>query len=87
MNYSIFSADRPTHLKIVVVALVLSTGIASLAIAARFKAGDQPSQFAHVVKAGKPSMKFAVALPARQDTPSGLIFVNGSPALSVSQIK
>ncbi len=87
MNYSIFSADRPTHLKIVVVALLLSTGIAGLGIAARFKAGDQSSRIAHVVKAGKPSLKFAVALPARQDALPGLIFVNGSPALSGSQIK
>jgi hypothetical protein len=84
MNYSIYSADRTTHLKIVVVALVASIGIASFGIAAHFKAD---LQMAHVVKAGKPSMRFAAALPARQDTLSDLTFVNGSPALSGNQIK
>lgn len=87
MNYSIYSADRTTHLKIVVVALVASIGIAGFGIAAHFKAGDQYLQMAHVVKAGKPSMRFAAALPARQDTLSNLTFVNGSPALSGNQIK
>ena len=32
-------------------------------------------------------MRFAVALPARQDTLSELTFVNGSPALSCTQTK
>jgi len=61
MNYSIYSADRMTHLKIVVVALVVGIGMAGLGIAARFKAGDQYSEMARVIKASKPSMKFAVA--------------------------
>ncbi|MBX9647530.1 MAG: hypothetical protein K2X57_10795 [Xanthobacteraceae bacterium] len=87
MNYSIYSADRTTHLRIVVVALLAGIGIASFGIAARFKAGDQYSQTAHVIKAGKPSMRFAVASPARQDTLSDLISVNGSPALSGTQTK
>ena len=82
MNYSIFSADRATHFKIVVVALMLGTGIAGLGIAARFNAGDQYSEIAHVVKAGKPDMRFAAASPARQDTLPDLIFVNGASALS-----
>ncbi len=87
MNYSICSADRTTHLKIVVIALAASIGIASLGIAAHFKAGEQYSEPAHVLKAGKPSLWFAVALPTRQDTLSGLIFVNGPPAPSGTQIK
>jgi hypothetical protein len=87
MNYSIYSADRMTHLKIVVVALAASIGIASFGIAAHFKAGDQYSRTAYVVKAGKPSLRFAVALPARQDTLSDLTFVNDSPALSGIQSK
>lgn len=65
MNYSIYSADRTTHLKVLVVALAASIGIASFGIAAHFKVGDQYSQTAHVVKAGKPSLRFAVALPVR----------------------
>jgi hypothetical protein len=86
MNYSIYSADRTTHLKIVVLALVASIGIASFGITAHLKAGEQYSQMAHVIKAGKPSMRFAVALPARQDTLSDLTFINGSPARFGTQI-
>jgi hypothetical protein len=87
MNHSICSADRTTHLKIVVVTLAASIGIAGFGIAAHFKAGDQNSRTAYVVKAGKPSLRFAVALPGRQDTLSDLTFVNGSPALSGIQSK
>ena len=87
MNYSIYSADRTTHLKIVVVALLVCIGMTGFGIAAHFKAGDQYSQMARVVKAGNPSMRFAVVLPAHQDTLSDSSFVNGSPALSGTQIK
>jgi hypothetical protein len=52
MNHSIHSADRATHLKIVVVALVAGIVVAGLGIAARTNADY--SQTAHVVKAGKP---------------------------------
>ena len=52
MNHSIHSADRATHLKIVVVALVAGIAVASFAISAR--TGSDYSQTAHVIKAGKP---------------------------------
>jgi hypothetical protein len=52
MNHSIHSADRATHLKIVVVALVAGILVAGFGISAR-TSGDY-SQTAHVVKAGKP---------------------------------
>jgi hypothetical protein len=52
MNHSIHSADRATHLKIVVVALVAGIAVTALAISAR--TGADFSQTAHVVKAGKP---------------------------------
>lgn len=52
MNHSIHSADRATHLKIVVVALVAGIVVAGLGIAARTNADY--SQTAHVVKAGRP---------------------------------
>jgi hypothetical protein len=87
MNYSIYSADRTTHLKIVVVALVASIGIASLGIAAHFKADDQYAQAAQMIRAGKPSMRFAAALPTHQDALSDLTSVSGSPVLSGTQIK
>ncbi len=52
MNHSIHSADRSTHLKIVVVALVAGIAVAALGISAR--TGSDYSQTAQVVKAGKP---------------------------------
>jgi len=51
MNHSIYSADRSTHLKIVVVALVAGIVVASLGISAR--TNSDYAQTAHVVKAGK----------------------------------
>jgi hypothetical protein len=53
MNHSIHSADRSTHLKIVVVALVAGIAVAAFGISARTGA-DYSSQTAQVVKAGKP---------------------------------
>jgi hypothetical protein len=52
MNHSIHSADRSTHLKIVVVALAAGIAVAAFGIAARTNVDY--SQTAHVVKAGKP---------------------------------
>ena len=51
MNHSIHSADRGTHLKIVVVALVAGIVVAGLGISARTHSSDV--QTAQVVKAGK----------------------------------
>jgi hypothetical protein len=52
MNHSIHSADRATHLKIVVVALVAGIAVAGFGISAR--SSSDYTQNAHVVKAGKP---------------------------------
>ena len=52
MNHSIHSADKATHLKIVVVALVACIAVAALGISAR--TNTDYSQTAQVVKAGKP---------------------------------
>jgi L-asparaginase/Glu-tRNA(Gln) amidotransferase subunit D len=54
MNHSIYSADRTTHLKIVVVALVAGIVVAALGITARANSNDGYAQTAHVIKAGKP---------------------------------
>jgi hypothetical protein len=51
MNHSIHSADRGTHLKIVIVALVAGIVVAGLGILARTDVGY--SQTAYVVKPGK----------------------------------
>jgi hypothetical protein len=52
MNHSIHSADRSTHLKIVIVALVAGMAVAAFGISAR--SNSDYTQTAHVVKAGKP---------------------------------
>jgi hypothetical protein len=52
MNHSIHSADRATHLKIVVVALVAGIAVAGFGISAR--TSSDYIQTAHVIKAGKP---------------------------------
>ena len=52
MNHSIYSADRSTHLKIVVVALVAGIAVAAFGISARTSSDDY-TQTARVVKAGK----------------------------------
>jgi hypothetical protein len=52
MNHSIYSADRTTHLKIVVVALVAGIAVAGFGISARSNPDDY-AQTAHVIKAGK----------------------------------
>jgi hypothetical protein len=52
MNHSIYSADRTTHLKIVVVALVAAVAVAAFSISAHTNSGDS-YQTAKVIKAGK----------------------------------
>jgi len=54
MNHSIYSADRSTHLKIVVVALVAGIAVAGFGISARSVSDDGYAQTARVIKAGKP---------------------------------
>jgi hypothetical protein len=54
MNHSIYSADRMTHLKIVVVALVAGIAVAGFGISARINSDDGYTQTARVIKAGKP---------------------------------
>ena len=57
MNHSFYSADRTTHLKIVVVALVAAISVTSLGIFARAN-GDSSgyTQTVRVIKADKPMM-------------------------------
>ena len=55
MNHSIYSADRTTHLKIVVVALVAGILVAGFSISARNSSDEGFTQTAaRVMKAGKP---------------------------------
>ena len=54
MNHSIYSADRSTHLKIVVVALIAGITVAGFSISARYNSTEGYTQTARVIKAGKP---------------------------------
>ena len=54
MNHSIHSADRTTHLKIVVVALIAGITVAGFSISARNTSDEGFTQTARVIKAGKP---------------------------------
>jgi hypothetical protein len=54
MNHSIQSADRATHLKIVIVALVAGVALATLGMSVN-SSGDFV-QTARVIKAGQPTM-------------------------------
>jgi hypothetical protein len=53
MNYSIYSADRTTHLKIVVVALVTGISIAGLCLSSRVNLDAASTHTEGVVKADK----------------------------------
>ena len=54
MNHSIYSADRTTHLKIVVVALIAGIAVAGVGISTRTTSDEGYTQTAKVHKAGKP---------------------------------
>ena len=53
MHHSIYSADRTTHIKIVVVALVAGIAVAGFGISARTNSDEGYAQTARVMKAGK----------------------------------
>ena len=56
MTYSIYSANRDTHLKIVMVSLIASIIVVGIGIAAgpRLRNTSELEATAHVLKAGKP---------------------------------
>jgi hypothetical protein len=63
MNHSIHSADRTTHLKIVIAALVASILVAGVGIGMRLKADNGYSQTDQIIKikARQPDQKFGVS--------------------------
>ena len=55
MNHSIYSADRTTHLKVVIVALIAGILVAGFGIISMRNSSDEGlAQTARVMKAGKP---------------------------------
>ncbi len=58
MNHSFYTADRTTHSKIVIVALICATAVAGIGIAAHSRRGDDRAEAARVgiIDAGKPAM-------------------------------
>ncbi len=54
MNHSIYSADRMTHLKVVIVALIAGIFVAGFGISARMNSDGSDIQTARVIKAGQP---------------------------------
>jgi hypothetical protein len=54
MNHSFHSADRSTHLKIVVVALVAGIAVSGFAFSSRTNPDQGSQNTAGVIKAGKP---------------------------------
>jgi hypothetical protein len=66
MNHSIYSADRMTHLKIVIVALIAGIAIAGFGLSSLANSDTAPIQTADTVKPGKPmTMTRAGALVTR----------------------
>jgi hypothetical protein len=57
MNHSIYSAERTTHLKIVVVALCAAIAVAGLALSFRDTSGDGSVHAEPIIKAGKPVLE------------------------------
>jgi hypothetical protein len=57
MNYSIYNADRTTHLKIVVLALVAGIGLAGFAVSARIGADEGYWKNARAIKPGPPTLQ------------------------------
>jgi len=53
MNHSLYSADRSTHLKIVVVGILCAVAVAAVGTFAR--TGDADLGTAQLVKAGQPT--------------------------------
>jgi hypothetical protein len=66
MNHSLYSADRTTHSKIVVLALICATTVAGIGIAAHSGRGDglEQSQHVSVLRAGQSTMMASSVQPA-----------------------
>jgi hypothetical protein len=64
MNHSMYGADRLTHLKIVVVALVGATIVAGVGIAARTSSGEPPAATARMQNEGRVAQGYGPVIKA-----------------------
>ncbi len=62
MNHSIYSVDRMTHLKVVVVALAASIVVASFGILNHVNTDDGYVQTARIIRADRPVMMTSSAV-------------------------
>ena len=68
MNHSFYSADRTTHSKIVVIALICATAVTGIRIAAHSRGGDNPAEATpfRAVDTGRPApMVSAIQIATR----------------------
>ena len=72
MNHSIYSADRATHLKIVVVALVCATAVAGVAIGARVTSFTTETSVVARLQSSAPIVKASrhITVTVRDDVPT-----------------
>lgn len=56
MNHSLYAADRATHLKIVVVALLAAVAIAGFSLSLHVYSKKVPAETIAVLKVGKPML-------------------------------
>jgi hypothetical protein len=56
MNHSIYSANRTTHLKVVIIALIAGILVVGIGISTRNSSDEGLTQTTLVMKAGKPVM-------------------------------
>jgi hypothetical protein len=54
MNHSMYGADRATHLKIVVMALLAAISVAGFGLSLHLYATDMPTETTAALKLGKP---------------------------------
>jgi hypothetical protein len=64
MNHSIYGADRLTHLKIVILALIAATIVASVGIAARTSSGEPPAVSASMQNQGRIAQGYGSVIKA-----------------------
>src|SRR5260221_1986911 len=86
VNNSIYSADRMTHLKIVVVAMIAGVALVGVGISVRLSSDDGDARPSRVIKAGKGmAVPRSRPKPPRQ-TPQACFLARFSPRRTHSRV-